>query len=132
MIGPAILLLPWWALTVLPSPLVPDLIGVGQRARRTGRGTGPHADAKVQAGEPVWVVELYAAAHPAGRGHGGRLVDELVRHVPAGVWLMTAAASPSLAEHYRSCYGFRSWDADRPLLLERPPTGPPPGRANDP
>lgn len=128
LIGPAVLFLPWWAVTLLLLlllPLVPDLAGVVLRARRTGRGTGPRADARARAGELVWVVELYAA-HPAGRGHGGRLVDELVAHVPAGVWLMTAAASANLAEHYRSRYGFRSWDPGRPLLLERTPTCLPP------
>lgn len=125
LIGPAVLFLPWWAVTLLLLPLVPDLAGVALRGRRRGRGTAPRAHARARAGETVWIVELYAA-HPAGRGHGGRLVDELVAQVPAGVWLMTAAASARLAEHYRSRYGFRSWDPGRPLLLERTPTCLPP------
>lgn len=55
--------------------------------------------------------------------HGSQLASQLLEHVPAGVWLVTAAAAATLSEHYQSCYGFRGWDPARPLLLERPPTG---------
>ena len=130
-IGPAVLFLPWWTIAALLAPTVLDLTGVALRANRIGRGTGPRAAQQAAGGDAVWLVELYAA-HPPGQGHGGRLVDQLIVHDPDDVRLMTAAATPSLAAHYRSRYGFSSWDLTRALLLERPPAGsPPPGPVVD-
>lgn len=124
-IGPAVLFPPWWAVAGLLASMVVDLSAVARRTGTTGPRSGAQAARGIQSGEVLWLIELYAA-HPTGQGHGGRLVDELVRNVPSDVWLMTAAASASLAEHYRTRYGFRSWDPDRPWLLERPPAGLPP------
>ena len=107
---------------MLLLPLVVDGAGVARRAARAGTGSADQARARTRAGQAVWRIELYAA-HPAGDSHGSRLASQLLDHVPAGVWLVTAAADAKLSEHYRSRYGFRAWDPARPLLLERPPTG---------
>ncbi len=72
-------------------------------------------------GGAVLMVGLYAA-HPSRQGHGSALLEELMLAAPDNVWLLASAASPALAQRYAR-YGFRSWDPERPLLLERPPGG---------
>jgi hypothetical protein len=69
---------------------------------------------------PVRLVGQYAA-HPPRQGHGSALLDELLLVAPDDIWLLAGVASPVLAQRYGR-YGFRSWDPEHPLLLERPPS----------
>jgi hypothetical protein len=76
----------------------------------------------VQAGETVWVVELYAA-HPAGGGTGAGSSTSRPCTVPGDVW-WTEAASASLDEQSPVGYGFRTWEPVRRCSTSQPLAGP--------
>jgi len=67
-------------------------------------------------------------SNPRGEGHGPRLLDGFLTHVPASATLLVTAANEQVAEIYRRDYGFVSYDPDFPLLLERAVSEPTPSR----
>ena len=93
-----------------------------------GRGRGSTRARRKELGKAQLLGVTWYAAHPRGEGHGPRLLDGLLTHVPASATLLVTAANEQVAETHRRDYGFVSYDPDFPFLLERAAAEPTPSR----